>query len=131
MGVGIMSIDVLQERIRKGKNPFVVDLALKLSDLPPGLLENAGGAAAAYGQFCRELLNALKGIVPAVRVSFTAFAVLGPDGLVQLQKTQIDMVIIFLAAVYLIQFRKWNPVLVMVLSGAAKLGVYLVCSFLL
>lgn len=54
-----------------------------------------------------------------------------PDGLVQLQKTQIDMVIIFLAAVYLIQFRKWNPVLVMVLSGAAKLGVYLVCSFLL
>ena len=80
-----MSIDVLQERIRKGKNPFVVDLALKLSDLPPGLLENAGGAAAAYGQFCRELLNALKGIIPAVRVSFTAFAVLGPDGLVQLQ----------------------------------------------
>ncbi len=54
-----------------------------------------------------------------------------PDGMIMIQKTQLDMVIIFIVAVYLIQFRKMNPVLVMVLSGVAKLGIYLVCSFLL
>ena len=79
-----MSIDVLQEKIRKTKNPSMIDLALKTSDLPPHLLQEEGSAAAAYGRFGRELLGALKGIVPAVRISFTAFAVLGPDGLTEL-----------------------------------------------
>lgn len=80
-----MSIDVLQEKIRKVKNPSMVDLALKASDLPPHLLEEEGSAAAAYGRFCRELLGAVKGIVPAVRVGFSAFALLGSEGLSQLQ----------------------------------------------
>ena len=80
-----MSIDVLQERIRKTKNPSMVDFALKVTDLPPHLLEEEGNAAAAYGRFCLELLGSLKGLVPAVRFSFTAFAVLGPNGLMQLQ----------------------------------------------
>ena len=80
-----MSIDVLQDKIRKVKNPSAVDLALKISDLPPHLLEEEGSAPAAYGRFCRELLGALKGIVPAVRVGFTAFGLLGPEGLTQLQ----------------------------------------------
>lgn len=79
-----MSIDVLQEKIRKTKNPSMVDLALKTSDLPPHLLEEAGSSSAAYGRFCRELLEALKGVVPAVRVGFTAFAVLGAEGLTEL-----------------------------------------------
>ena len=30
-----MSVDVLQERIRKMKNPTVVDLTLEVCDLPP------------------------------------------------------------------------------------------------
>lgn len=80
-----MSIDVLQEKIRKTKNPAMIDLALKSSDLPPNLLKEEGSAAAAYGRFCRELLEELKGTVPALRVSFTAFAVLGPEGLKELQ----------------------------------------------
>lgn len=80
-----MSIDVLQEKIRKTKNPSMIDLALKISDLPPHLLAEEGTAAAAYGRFCRELIGSLKGLVPAVRVSFTAFALLGPDGLKELQ----------------------------------------------
>lgn len=79
-----MSVDVLQEKIRKMKNPSMVDLALKVSDLPPYLSQEEGSAAAAYGRFCRELLSELKGIVPAVRVGFTAFALLGPDGLKEL-----------------------------------------------
>ena len=79
-----MSIDMLQEKIRKSKNPSMVDLALKVSDLPPHLLEEEGSAPAAYGRFYKELLDALKGCVPAVRVSFTAFALLGPNGLTEL-----------------------------------------------
>ena len=79
-----MSIDVLQEKIRKLKNPSLVDFALKVSDLPPYLLEEEGSAAAAYGRFCREQLDALKGIIPSVRIGFTAFALLGPDGLREL-----------------------------------------------
>lgn len=79
-----MSIDVLQEKIRKLKNPSMVDLALGAADLPPQLAAQEGSGAKAYGRFCRELLAGLKGTVPAVRVGFTAFAVLGPDGLSEL-----------------------------------------------
>lgn len=80
-----MSMDALQEKIRKTKNPSMVDLALKVCDLPPVFQTDMGSSAASYGRFCRELLGALKGIVPAVRVGFTAFAVLGPAGLAELQ----------------------------------------------
>ena len=69
-----MSMDVLQEKIRKVKNPSMIDLSLKVSDLPPHLLLEEGSASAAYGRFCKELLGALKGAVPAVRVGFAAFA---------------------------------------------------------
>ena len=77
-----MSIDVLQTKIRKMKNPAMVNLTMDPANLPPQLLEQ--GRAVGYGTFCRELLNALKGIVPAVRVSFTPFALLGSDGLKEL-----------------------------------------------
>lgn len=89
-----MSIDALQDKIRKTKNPSMVDLALNVSDLPGHLMQQEGSGAAAYGRFCRELLEKLKGTVPAVRVGFTAFAVLGPDGLTELVrvlKTATDM----------------------------------------
>lgn len=76
-----MSIDVLQDKIRKCKNPSMVDLALVSSDLPAYLVEQEGSVSAAYGRFCLEILEKLKGTVPAVRIGFTAFAVLGPDGL--------------------------------------------------
>lgn len=76
-----MSIDILQDKIRKTKNPSVIDLALPISDLPPHIVEAASDNAAAYGIFCRELLEKLKGTVCAVRVGMTAFSVLGPRGL--------------------------------------------------
>ena len=79
-----MSIDVLQDKIRKTKNPSMIDLALNLSDVPEHLLQQEGTGAAAYGRFCRELLEKLKGTVPAVRIGFTAFAILGPEGLTEL-----------------------------------------------
>ena len=76
-----MSVDVLQDKIRKSKNPSVVDLSLNLSDLPSQLLAEEENAAKCYGRFCRELLDALKGTVPAVRISFTPFLLLGHGGL--------------------------------------------------
>lgn len=76
-----MSVDILQEKIRKSKNPSLVELSLGLSDLPPYILEEEKSGAAAYCRFCKELLSGLKGIVPAVRVSFASFALLGAEGM--------------------------------------------------
>lgn len=82
-----MSVDMLQEKIRKTKNPSVLELNLSVNELPPHILEQAESKAAAYGCFCRELLDGLKGILPAVRVSFSAFALLGAQGLDELTQT--------------------------------------------
>lgn len=76
-----MSIDILQDKIRKTKNPSVLDLSIAVSELPPHLLAEEGSASGAYKRFCAEMLTALKGVVPAVRVGFAPFALLGTDGL--------------------------------------------------
>ncbi len=78
-----MSVDVLQEKIRKTKNPSVLELNLSLADLPPQFESSSDG----YGAFCRGLLESLRGIVPAVRFSFSAFALNG--ALEQLKQTMI------------------------------------------
>ena len=78
-----MSVDILQEKIRKMKNPAMLELAMPVCDLPPQFSADASG----YGAFCRELLEGLKAVIPGVRVSFSAFALLGHDGLYQLSET--------------------------------------------
>ncbi len=82
-----MSMDILQEKIRKTKNPTVLELCMSVSDLPPHILEEESTQAAAVARACRELLIQLKGTVPAVRISFSAFALLGHDGLYHLSET--------------------------------------------
>ena len=77
-----MSIDVLQEKIRKTKCPVMLELAASVSELPPQLA--AGSPAEGYAAFCRGLLEGLKGTVPAVRFSFSSFALLGAEGMTQL-----------------------------------------------
>ena len=81
-----MSVDRLQERIRKLKNPTVVDMGVQKEHIPSHILEEEGGFLPAYGRFCLELLEALAQQVPAVRFGFSAFAVHGPDGLMLLSK---------------------------------------------
>lgn len=78
-----MAVDILQEKIRKTKNPSVLELGISLSELPPQFEHTAAG----YADFCRELLAGLKGMVPAVRVSFGAFALLGAEGMEALVQT--------------------------------------------
>ena len=68
-----MSVDILQEKIRKTKNPSILELNLPLSDLPPQFERSASG----YGSFCCAILKELQGILPAVRFSFSAFALNG------------------------------------------------------
>lgn len=76
-----MAIDVLQEKIRKAKNPSV--LRLEVRQLPPAVKQGRTEAEA-YGEFFRELLRGLKGLIPAVRVPFGSFALLGAEGMTQL-----------------------------------------------
>lgn len=81
-----MSIDLLHEKIRKLKNPLVVDLAFQQPLLPKHLISEEGTVSAAYCRFCSELMEALAGVVPAVRFSFDDFALLSKDGLQSLSK---------------------------------------------
>lgn len=78
-----MSVDILQEKIRRTKNPTLLELNLRLSQLPPQFEKNAAG----FGAFCRALLEGLRGIVPGIRVSFASFALLGAEGLTELAAT--------------------------------------------
>ena len=61
----------------------MLEFGLSLSELPPKFEKNAVG----YGTFCRELLDALKGTIPAVRFGFASFALLGAEGMTELMQT--------------------------------------------
>lgn len=76
-----MSIDLLHDKIRKLKNPSVIDFGTKWHGLPQHLMDEEGSLVKAYGRFCRELMTALKDTVPAVRFPFGAFALLGAEGI--------------------------------------------------
>lgn len=81
-----MSVDVLHDKIRKLKNPLIMDLSIKPDLLPSYLMEQEGTFTKAYPRFCEELLTGLAGVVPGVRFSFDAFALLGENGLSDLRK---------------------------------------------
>jgi len=80
-----MSLDKLHDKIRKMKNPSVIDFGIKPELLPAHLLEEEGTYLKAYCRFCTELMDTLKEIVPAVRFPFGAFALMGSDGIAALQ----------------------------------------------
>ena len=89
-----MSIDALQEKIRKLKNPSMIGLDPTVELLPPHLLEEAyrthgqslEALAAAYETFCGEILQALQGLVPAVKVQSYCFDALGSCGIAAMQR---------------------------------------------
>ena len=76
-----MAMDKLQEKIRKMKNPSVVDLCVNDGQIPPYLWEAESEPTAVYGRYYHELLTGLQGVVPAVRFSFSHFALMGAGGL--------------------------------------------------
>lgn len=81
-----MAIDKLQEKIRKFKNPIVVDLSMRLEDIPAQITKETDSYVAAYARFCFELLNALREAVPAVRFSFSILALMDVEGLKTLKE---------------------------------------------
>lgn len=76
-----MSIDVFQEKIRKTKNPSVLVAEAYPDWIPPHILQGAEDTPSACLRFYSELLEALKGTVPAVRFGFGSFALMGAEGL--------------------------------------------------
>lgn len=81
-----MSIDRLQDKIRKLKNPTVVDLGVLAEHIPAHIMESAGDFLSAYKLFSKELLTGLAKTVPAVRFDFNALALYGAEGLAVLEE---------------------------------------------
>ena len=81
-----MSVDFLHDKIRKLKSPLILDLSITEELLPTHLLEEEGDFTKAYIRFCSEILESFAGVVPGIRFSFDAFALLGDNGLFQLRK---------------------------------------------
>lgn len=79
-----MSIDKLQEKIRKEKNPSMVAFSVLPDHIPPHITVEEGSRAKALGRFCLELMAGLKGRVPSVRFDFGMFALLGQEGVREL-----------------------------------------------
>ena len=75
-----MSVDMLQEKIRKCKNPSVVDFGM-LPDHLPAHLASEESFLKSYEIFAEELLHGLKEVVPAVRFSLNTMAFYGGEGL--------------------------------------------------
>ena len=83
-----MSVDILQERIRKLKNPTMVCISPSALEIPMQIKdqvkqeygETLKAAAEAYKLFSFGILDCLKDIVPAVSVVSGSFTALGADG---------------------------------------------------
>lgn len=75
-----MSVDLLQEKIRKVKNPTVLQLDAFMQTVPQHLKE-AITDCDAYSDFAKKLLDELRETVAAVRFGFASFSMLGDNGL--------------------------------------------------
>ncbi len=78
-----MSMDVFQDKIRKTKNPAVLLLEAIEGQVPREILAAEPDFSAAMARYCRELLEGLKGLVPAVRFGFGSFALGGCLGVLE------------------------------------------------
>lgn len=89
-----MSVDVLQQKIRKLKTPIMVCLCPYYDQIPVFLREQTqaqfgdtlAAAAESFRAFCFGILDALDGVVPAVSVETACFHALGADGTAAMQK---------------------------------------------
>ncbi|MEG0756260.1 MAG: orotidine-5'-phosphate decarboxylase [Oscillospiraceae bacterium] len=90
-----MSFDVLQDKIKKCKNPTVAGLDARVDYVPPHILqecykqygEGLEGAVEAIYRFNCGLMDALEGIVPAVKPQSAYYELLGWRGMEMLERT--------------------------------------------
>ncbi|WP_024865276.1 orotidine-5'-phosphate decarboxylase [Butyrivibrio sp. FCS014] len=88
-------ISKLIDKIKKTEAPIVVGLDPKLDFIPPRILskcyEELGqtpeGAAEAFWQFNKEIIDNIKDIVPAVKPQIAMYEELGIPGLITFKKT--------------------------------------------
>lgn len=81
-----MSVDRLQEKIRKLKNPTVVEFDFTSEHIPPVILEADPFFPSAFETYSKLLLDGLKESVPAVRFSMNRAAVYGAEGMIALKE---------------------------------------------
>lgn len=81
-----MAIYKLQDKIRKMKNPTILNFSVLPEYIPQQILENSDSFLVARERYCIALMDALKEIVPGVRFSYPTFALAGADGLDSLKK---------------------------------------------
>lgn len=79
-----MSMERLQEKIRKTKNPSILDFDILPTHIPPQIMAEEGKFLKAYTRYCMELMDGLRGMIPAVKFSFSGLALEGTEGLVTL-----------------------------------------------
>ena len=92
-----MSIDVLQKRIRKLKNPTMVGLDPTPELIPSHVFDAAyaqygptlRGMAEAYKTFCIDLMDRLSDLVPAVKIQSACFNALGFEGVRVMQELMV------------------------------------------
>lgn len=75
-----MSIDHLQNRIRKTKNPSVLEVRLDYAQIPPCYLSEENPIPR-FREYILSILSLLKGFIPALRFDFSSFAISGSEGL--------------------------------------------------
>ena len=81
-----MSVDRLQEKIRKTKNPIAVEFDMRREHIPPAFLEEDPVFPSAFERYCKALLDGMKDLVPAVRFSMNRAAVHGAEGVIVLKE---------------------------------------------
>lgn len=74
-----MSIDALQTKMKKHGSALMVDLSVTPDSIPPHFRTAYGDRACM--EYCKQLLQCLKGKVPAVRFSLLQFSLLGGQGI--------------------------------------------------
>lgn len=81
-----MSVDKLLERIRKTKNPSVIDLSITPNQIPQSFIAEQDSLLLAMETYGKAVMEALKGIVPALRLSYGYYACMGAEGLAVFQR---------------------------------------------
>ena len=84
--------DRLDAAVRRRGTPVLVGLDPRVEMLPEGIVPSGGdvdcaGRAAAYGEFCRGVIDVVAPLVPAVKPQSAFFEQLGPPGMAALAET--------------------------------------------
>ena len=81
-----MAVDMLQEKIRKMKNPTMLELCLDPQEIPADFMKEQGNPVDGYFAYAGALLAKLKELVPAVWVNLASFTLYGPEGMSAAEK---------------------------------------------